>query len=113
MSDLISRQTAIDMYGDWYVEEGTEEGFIGTLKHLLKRLPSVQSEQRWIPKSEKLPEDDTRVLVTIQVGDREPVVRSGYYFRDGHFHIDNGDCWNASDKELKAWMPLPPSYQGE
>lgn len=41
MSDLISRQAAIDAYGDWYVEEGTEEGFIGTVKQLLEGLPSA------------------------------------------------------------------------
>ena len=40
--DCISRQAAIDAYGDWYVEEGTEEGFIGTVKQLLEGLPSVQ-----------------------------------------------------------------------
>lgn len=47
--DCIDRQAAIDAYGDWYVEEGTEEGFIGTVKQLLEGLPSAQPEQRWIP----------------------------------------------------------------
>lgn len=53
MNDLISRQAAIDAYGDWYVEEGTEEGFIGTVKQLLEGLPSAQPERirgRWIEK---------------------------------------------------------------
>ena len=44
MSDLISRQAAIDVYGDGYVEEGTADGFIGTVKQLLKGLPSAQPE---------------------------------------------------------------------
>ena len=44
MEDLISRAEAIDAYGDWYVEEGTEEGFIGTVKQLLEGLPSAQPE---------------------------------------------------------------------
>ena len=51
MQDLISRQAAIDAYGDWYVEEGTEEGFIGTVKQLLEGLPSAQPERKtgkWI-----------------------------------------------------------------
>ena len=47
MSDLISRQDAIDAYGDWYVEEGTAEGFIGTVKQLLEGLPSAEPEQRY------------------------------------------------------------------
>lgn len=44
MDRLISLQAAIDAYGDWYVEEGTEEGFIGTVKQLLEGLPSAQPE---------------------------------------------------------------------
>ena len=39
------------------------------------------------------------------------MVRSGYYDRDGHFDIDNGDWWEARDKELVAWMPLPEPYK--
>lgn len=42
--DIIYRQDAIDAYGDWYVEEGTAEGFIGTVKQLLEGLPSAQPE---------------------------------------------------------------------
>ena len=42
--DLIDRQKAIDAYGDWYVEEGTEVGFIGTVKQLLEGLPPAQPE---------------------------------------------------------------------
>ena len=44
MDRLISLQAAIDAYGDWYVEEGTEEGFIGTVKQLLEGLSSAQPE---------------------------------------------------------------------
>ena len=55
MDDLISRQAAIEAYGDWYVEEGTEEGFIGSVKQLLETLPSTKPEPQWIPCSEKLP----------------------------------------------------------
>ena len=31
----------IAKYGDWYTEEGTETGFIGTLEMLLKDAPTV------------------------------------------------------------------------
>ena len=67
----------------------------------------------WIPVSKRLPETDTLILVTIQVGSREPKVRSGYYCKGGHFHIDNGDSWEARDKELIAWMPLLEPYKAE
>ena len=42
--DLIDRQAAIDAYGDWYVEEGTADGLIGTVRQLLDTLPSAQPE---------------------------------------------------------------------
>ena len=42
--DCISRQAAIEAYGDWYVEEGSAEGFIGTVKQLLEGLPSAQPD---------------------------------------------------------------------
>lgn len=80
------------------------------LAEWLKELKQLREHTRWIPVSERLPEDNTRVLVTVKVENREPKVRSGYYYMDGHFHIDNGDCWESRDKELLAWMPLPKPY---
>lgn len=51
MTDLIDRQAAIEKYGNWYVEEGTEEGFISDMKHFLEMLPSAEPERKrgvWI-----------------------------------------------------------------
>lgn len=31
----------IEKYGEWYTEEGTESGYIGTMKNLLKDAPTV------------------------------------------------------------------------
>ena len=63
----------------------------------------------WIPVSERLPKNKTYVLVTIGIHGRQPHARSGWY-QDGWFHNDNGDCWRATDIEVKAWMPLPEPY---
>lgn len=38
---LVDADALIAKYGDWYTEEGTEEGFIGTLEMLLKDTPTV------------------------------------------------------------------------
>jgi hypothetical protein len=65
----------------------------------------------WIPTSERLPEDKTYVLTTIHVNGRQPHARSGFY-HGGFFHNDNGDTWKATDRPLKAWMPLPEPYKG-
>ena len=38
---LVDVDALIAKYGDWYTEEGKEEGFIGTLKMLLEDAPTV------------------------------------------------------------------------
>ncbi len=38
---LVDADALIAKYGDWYTEEGTETGFIGTLEMLLKDAPTV------------------------------------------------------------------------
>lgn len=42
---LIDADALIEKCGDWYVEEGTESGFIGTLKNLLSTMPTIQPEK--------------------------------------------------------------------
>lgn len=74
----------------------------------IKALPSAEAE--WIPCSERLPNNKTYVLTTIQVGSRQPHARSGFY-HDGFFHNDNGDTWEATDREVIAWMSLPEPYR--
>lgn len=69
-------------------------------------------EPRWIPVSEKLPENKTYVLTTIKVPNRIAHTRSGWY-EGGFFHNDNGDVWRATDMEVIAWMPLPEPYKEE
>lgn len=90
------------------------QGTVGQhLKDIETAIRVLENQPRWIPVSERLPEDNTLVLVTVKVGNREPKVRSGSYYMDGYFHIDNGDCWNSRDKELLAWLPLPEPYKGD
>ena len=42
---LVDADALIAKCGDWYTEEGTEEGFIGTLEMLLKDVPTVVEEE--------------------------------------------------------------------
>lgn len=41
---LIDADAMNEKYGDWYTEEGTEEGFIGTLKYLIAEQPIIIEE---------------------------------------------------------------------
>jgi len=114
MADYIDRQAAIDALDKRFdsvpMEQTTE---ILLLRKDLRDLPPVQPQLNtghWIPCSERLPEDKTYVLTTIKVRNRIAHARSGWY-EGGFFHNDNGDCWRATDIEVKAWMPLPEPYE--
>jgi len=48
---LIDADALTNKSGDWYVDEGTEEGFIGDLKNLIDEQPTIEPEQKkgkWI-----------------------------------------------------------------
>ncbi len=47
---LIDADALIDKYGDWYTEEGTEEGYIGTVKGIVDSIPPIEERKtgRWI-----------------------------------------------------------------
>jgi DNA-directed RNA polymerase subunit RPC12/RpoP len=49
----IDGDALIDKYGDWYIEEGTEEGYIGTIKGIVDSMPTIEPERKtgeWISK---------------------------------------------------------------
>ena len=93
----------------------------------LMMLPSAEPEQRWIPVSEALPEEETDVLVTRTFlgckdgshGWNNHIPPTTYVEVAQYF---NGE-WTALSDEYKiarnrhtspvAWMPLPEPYQAE
>ena len=47
----IDGDALIDKYGEWYTEEGTEEGYIGTIKGIVDGMPTIEPERKtgkWI-----------------------------------------------------------------
>lgn len=69
-----------------------------------------QSEQRWVPVTERLPEDDTVVLVCGKNGGVYTAIHNnsktwirGWWKMNSRNHHCNPT----------AWMPLPESYRGE
>ncbi len=60
---------------------------------------------RWIPVSERLPEEGQGVLVTVDANKWNIEVGSCIY-SGGTFHS------NFFDLEVIAWMPLPTPYKG-
>lgn len=47
---LIDANALIEKHGDWYTEEGTEEGYIGTIKGIVNRMPTIEERRpgTWI-----------------------------------------------------------------
>ena len=109
MSDLISRQAAID--ATWFEPSYTDPlNVLTEVRDRLKALPPAQPEQRWIPCSERLPEGITQVIIQTN---GEAIHEAFYMGKDDYGHYvwkrpDNEIYW---DEEVVAWMPLPTPYQ--
>ena len=138
MNDLISRAEAIELKPEFLnpnVNRETKEqtaidrayarGWNSCnthwIKEIIEDLPSTQPEQRWIPCSERLPEEKDAgilkklgtskrseyVLATVEVkGERMTVTACTY---DGEWHWDKK--YTFPDYKIVAWMPLPEPYE--
>ena len=119
---LIDADALVTKYGDYYVEEGPEDGFIGTLKCLVDMQPTIGS---WISVKDRLPEEhesmfykllgtskwsnsmwkqeSEKVLVYVSFPDGTGVVTTGC--------LHNSDWVTTVSKALPQtvthWMPLP------
>ena len=107
MSDIIRRKDAMEAMR--ILEEEDNEMYGCSIPECfdskraieaLEKLPSAEPEQKWIPVTERLPEDSETVLITHKGG-----VSFGWY---------NGTCWergvSTKHRPLQtviAWMPLP------
>lgn len=115
MNDLISRQMAIDALNDYFarIEKLKRRGLTTGEKAIsldtvgtIETLPSTQPERKWIPCRERLPEDDTEVLVYLFENNKSPYIA---WVCDG--------CWFTEEFQVekenypKAWMPLPEPYR--
>ena len=121
MNDLISRQAAIDAVDAIghiaTLPDGDEVIRKSAVKYTLSMLPSAQPEQRWIPVSEKLPEEDhwlggsgkqfsDNVLVSVYNSDDEDEWVDVSQTIDGEWRIElPRHC------KIVAWMPLPKPYK--
>ena len=68
---------------------------------------AMEQKARWIPVSERLPEDGTEVFVYLF--DRpSPYIA---WIEDTHWYTDDFEV--EREDEPIAWMPLPEPYRGE
>lgn len=120
--------------GDWKKDSLTERNCIKSaeehrqLAEWLKDYKRLkEQEPKWIPVSERLPEEDGDYYVTYEKGyaedyDLPPKGIAGFevdcecfgYWYE-HFDRQTLGSLGSEWEEIKviAWMPLPPRYQGE
>ena len=68
-------------------------------------VPEPKIENRWIPVTERLPEEYGRYLVTVDSkAIKEKLVAADDYFPYG---------WDDYRDDVVAWMPLPEPWKGE
>lgn len=98
MSDLVSRQYLLDEY------DRQHQGPPGGARKIIEEAPAAIKPNRWIPVTERLPDDDTEVIVscTDDSGDSEfSYTTTGWHFK-GMWIVNNERCFF-----VRAWQPLP------
>lgn len=97
----------------------TDRGmFTSGILQAIDEQPSAQPEQRWIPCSERLPEEYQYNLVTMQHANGEiDVVIARLvkpYSKNVPWEWESDDAeWTWSFGNGFAWMPLPEPWRGE
>ena len=133
MSDLISRQAAIEALKKY--EELESNNFtdtspismmtVATIANCIEEivnLPSAEPERKWIPVTERLPEEETDVLVSVHFegfkGKTVDLPPSDYVEIASHVE----GVWSSLSDEYKvawkkhhvvAWMETPEPWRGE
>lgn len=133
MDDLISRQAAIDALNKMkiYRPLDSDRYVISDCLNKIVNLPSAQPEPRWIPCSERLPEDIRPVIVTWKNTDPASYYQYivGKHFTGTACYKNEKWYWYSSTTEdmlaeygrydseefdeaieCIAWMPLPEPY---
>lgn len=130
-TDTISRQSALNVLNKLDVSDGVGISSVACCLQeeairSIENLPSVQPEQRWITCSERLPEEDTEVLISYRYkegeGDTDHVnidITSYGTVCFGGREIHTLKEWRQpfdyfhANYEVIAWMPLPEPYRGK
>lgn len=102
--DCVSREAVLDLM---QLKMGGKE-----LYKAVYDLPPVTPTQRWIPVSERLPEDRNIVLVTAYWHETYQVMMASYFGEGLWWCVPFNNCGDHMQKlNPKAWQPLPKPYE--
>lgn len=102
MDDSISRQEAIDEIEKYFAGLPIQGRY-----DMLELVRSLPSAQRWIPVTERLPDEMGTYLVTLDYKEHGTGVMSLWFHNE-----EIGWDLRVAD-EVTAWMPLPAPWKGE
>lgn len=108
-SDLISRKALLERLEKIYGTNSiVDKVMLRFLKKLICKQPTVEP-MKWIPCSERFPDENERVLVCTKNGS----IACGFYAkmffnRGSGFVLDDGFLYEGYGV---AWMPLPAPYK--
>ena len=96
------------------IEESYQDGSYGymdtkSIIELIEDAPTIEPEQHWIPCSERLPDNEKRVLCTVQSGEHFCVVPCIFI---QHTRRWLPEVYGNHDNVI-AWMPLPEPYKAD
>lgn len=99
-------------------DDGLYDCFSRIIDDMYNELPSVTPQPtRWIPCSERLPEEEGWYLVTIQNDKTEKRRTENDLFAIGiaeaHKLTPYKFCKDGHRQTVIAWMPVPEPYKGE
>ena len=80
----------------------------------LAKIAIALQSQKWIPASERLPEDESYILVSFENSTMPDIARYEENNEGGTFYPgDDEVSYSNYGLFVNAWMPLPEPYKGE
>lgn len=116
--DCVSRQAVLDLATTIQTDDYSGNEIIDVVDiEDIKALPPITPTQRWMPVSERLPENEEDVLLSVN-GD----VLKGYFkfdetcYDSGFEDLDETGWYDEHDEflynqDIDAWQPLPKPYE--